>query len=154
LNVGYAGDYYESQLYWETAPEAKAVTARIGPGPGFANGEFATLTAQDAETGAPIADAEVRVTTRQYHFLPLPDRVLRTGADGKVRVPLGPARPPSRLLTVAVTAAGYFGAPETWQEGALPEEALIGMERARKLEGIVKIGGGPPLDGAQMTISA
>lgn len=152
LNVAYSGDFYESALYWETAPEAKAVTARIGPGPGFKNGEFTRLTVVDAASGTPLPDAEVRLTNRSYHALPLPERILHTATDGTVQVPLGPAQPPSRRLTITVSKAGYFPPIDNWKEGSLPEEAVMGLEKGTTIGGTVKLNDGTALPGAQVEI--
>ena len=153
LNIGYSGDAYESALFWEVAPEARAITARIGPGPGFKNGEFATMKVADAENREPIAGAEVQLTDRMYHFLPLPDRTLRTAADGTVRVPLGPADPPSRELTVNVLKPGYVTVMQKWREGALPKETTVALQHAVTVGGTVKFSDGALLPGAQVKLS-
>ncbi len=153
MSIAYSGDEYESALYWETSPEAKALAARIGAGPGFKNGEFTLLKVVDAESRAPLAEAEVRLTDRKYHFLPLPDRVLHTASDGTVRVPLGPALPPSRQLTVTISKAGYFAPAEIWKEGSLNVEEETGLSRGAVVGGIVKLADGKVLAHAQIEIS-
>jgi hypothetical protein len=153
LNIAYSGDAYESRVTWENSPEAKALMAQLGEGPGFANGEFTAMTVVDAESRAPIAGAEVRLTNRWYQSLWYPDRILRTAADGTVRIPLGPPQPPSRRVTVTLSKAGYYAPAETWVEGKLPEEAVLGMERGLKVGGTVKLKDGKPLEGAQIGVS-
>lgn len=152
LNMACSGDVFESALYWESSDEAKAIMARIGLGPGFKDGEFTTLTVTDSEKHQPIADAEVRLTAREYHRLPLPDRTVRTGKDGTVRVPLGPATPPSRKLTVTVLKAGFYGLPQEWAEGSLKKEAAMELDRGAEIGGIVKTPDGKPLPGAEITV--
>ena len=152
LNIAYSGDAYESAVTWETSPGAKALMTRLGGWPGFVNGEFTALTVIDAESQLPLVDAEVRMTSRICGGFPLPDRTLRTGADGPVRVPLGPAQRPSRQVKFRIMKPGYFSAWETWREGTLPEEAVIGLERGARVGGIVADAAGTPLAGAQITL--
>ena len=152
LNMACSGDIFESALYWESSDEAKAIMARIGLGPGFTDGEFTTLTVTDSEKHQPLADAEVRLTAREYHKLPLPDRTVRTGKDGTVRVPLGPAKPPSRKLTVTVFKPGFYGLPQEWNEGSLKKEATMELDPGAEIGGIVKTLDGKPLAGAEVTV--
>ncbi len=153
LNVAYSGDAYESPVTWENSSGAKALMARIGEGPGFMNNEFTAMTVVDAESGSAIADAEVRISGRWYRNLWYPDRTLRTAADGAVRIPLGPAQPPSRKVTVFVSKAGYFAPAETWEEGMLPQESMFGMERGNKIGGTVNLSDGSLLEGARVEVS-
>ncbi|HEV7868114.1 MAG TPA: carboxypeptidase-like regulatory domain-containing protein [Chthoniobacteraceae bacterium] len=152
LNLAYSGDFYESELFWEVSPEAKALMAKLGGGSGFKNGEFTVLKVIEDETGTPLAGAEVRVTDRIYHALPLPDRTLRTDAAGLVRVPLGPAQPPSRQLTVAVSKPGFYAAPESWEEGALAAEKTIRLSRGEVIGGSVQSRAGTPIAGAKVNV--
>lgn len=153
LNVAYSGDTYESPVTWENSAGAKALMARIGEGPGFPNNEFTAMTVVDAESGSAIADAEVRISGRWYRSLWYPDRTFRTAADGTVRIPLGPAEPPSRKVTVFVSKAGYFAPSEAWAEGKLPQESVFGMERGNSIGGTVKLSDGSALEGARVEVS-
>jgi len=153
MNIAYSGDYYESDLFWERSTEAKELGKKLGMGPGFDDGDFAEVQVVDDQTGQGIAGAEVQLTRRQYHFLALPDRTLKTDADGKVRVPLGPAQPPSRRLTVSILKAGYFAPPETWLEGALPAQKTFRLSPASTIGGVVKDHAGAPVPGAVVTVS-
>lgn len=152
LNVAYSGDYFESQLYWESSPEARELTKKLGVGPGFDEGEFTEVQVVDARTNEPLAGAEVRLTQRQYHFLPLPDRTLKTDDDGRVRVPLGPSQPPSRQLTVTASKPGFFAPSEIWMEGVLPVEKTFRMVPAQSIGGVVQNREGAPLAGAKVNI--
>jgi hypothetical protein len=151
VNLSVSGDIFESALYWEVAPDAQAVMARVGLGPGFKDGEFAKLTVTDNKTGKAVAGAEVRITARQYHGLPLPDRTLRTGEDGTVPVPLAPPDG-KRKLTVTVLKPGYYAPPQKWEDGKLPKEASLGLDEGAVLGGIVRTTDGKPLKGAEVTV--
>jgi 5-hydroxyisourate hydrolase-like protein (transthyretin family) len=150
MNVSYSGDYFESELYWESSPEARALRKKLGSGSGFDEGEFAEVQVVDDRTGKAIAEAEVRLTQRQYHFLPLPDRTLKTDADGRVRVPLGPAVPPSRQLTVTMWKPGFYAPSETWVEGQMPLERTWRMAPGMTIGGVVKDRDGGLLKGAKV----
>ena len=154
MNVTYSGDYFESPLIWESSPEAQELIKKLGVGPGFDTGDFAELQVVDDQSGAPIAGAEVRLTQRQYHFLPLPDRTLKTDAEGKVRVPLGSPQPPSRQLTVTVVKAGYFAPPEMCREDSLPAQKTWRMAAGCTVGGVVKDHDGKLLEGARVAVLA
>ncbi|MEP6668569.1 MAG: carboxypeptidase-like regulatory domain-containing protein [Chthoniobacter sp.] len=154
MNVSYSGDYFESPLIWESSPAAQELIKKLGVGPGFDTGDFAELQVVDEQSGAALAGAEVRLTQRQYHFLPLPDRTLRTDAEGKVRIPLGSPQPPSRQLTVAVFKAGYFAPPEKWREETLPTQRTWRMTAASTIGGVVQDHDGHPLAGARVAVMA
>jgi hypothetical protein len=150
INMAYSGDLYESELFWETSAEGKALSKKLGLGKGFDAGDFAEVRVVDDATGDAIAGAEVRLTQREYHNLSLPDRTLKTDAQGKVSVPLGP--PPDRRLTVAVSKPGYFAAPETWLESALPAEKTWRLAAAAMIGGVVTDHEGKPLSGAKVRV--
>jgi 5-hydroxyisourate hydrolase-like protein (transthyretin family) len=153
MSVAYSGDYFESELYWESSPEARALRKKLGAGSGFDEGEFSEVQVLDNRTGEAIAGAEVRLTQRQYHFLPLPDRTLKTDADGRVRVPLGPAVPPSRQLTVTVWKPGFYAPSETWVEGQMPLERTWRMMPGMTIGGVVKDHEGGLLKGAKVVVT-
>lgn len=152
MNVSFAGDYYESQLFWERSAGAKELMQKHGTGAGFEEGDFTDLRVVDALTGAGLAGAEVQLTRRYYHDLALPDRTLTTDAEGHVRVPLGP--PPERRLTVTVAKPGYTALPQTWLENALPVEKTWPMKAAAVVGGVVKDRAGAPLAEATVTVYA
>jgi hypothetical protein len=152
LNVSFAGDYYESQLFWERSAGAKELMQKHGTGPGFEEGDFTDLRVVDGQTGTGLAGAEVQLTRRYYHDLALPDRTLTTDAVGHVRVPLGP--PPERRLTVTVVKQGYTALPQTWLENALPVEKTWPMKAAAAVGGVVKDRAGAPLGEATVTVYA
>jgi hypothetical protein len=52
-----------------------------------------------------------------------------------------------------LSKAGYYAPAETWVEGKLPEEAVMGMERGLKVGGTVKLKNGKPLEGAKIGVS-
>ncbi len=151
INLSVSGDIFESPLYWETSPGAQEVMARIGPGPGFKDGEFAKLTVTDGATGRPVAGAEVRLTGRQYHGLPLPDRTLHTGDDGTVPVPLAVPNS-SRKLVVTVLKPGFYASSQLWTDKNLPKEAAITLDDGEVLGGIVRTTDGRPVKGAEVTV--
>lgn len=131
LNVSYSGDFYETELFWETSKEAKQLMEKLGVGPGLKEGEFVSLKVLDAETNTPIKQAEVLLTNRIYHFLPMPDRSLKTDDDGLVQVPLGPADTAGRSLKVTVSAKGYTSSSQPWKaEGVQSKEKLL-LQKAK-----------------------
>jgi hypothetical protein len=153
MNISYSGDYFESQLYWEISKSAKELMAKLGMGPGFDDGDFTKLHLVSDETGKPIAGAEVRLTSRSFYALPLPDRTARTDAAGTVRVPLGPDKqPPSGRLTVTVFQPGFSGPKETWRQGVTPTTMTWRMKAASTIGGVVRRHDGAPVAGAQVWI--
>lgn len=152
MNVSYAGDYYESALFWERSAGAKELMQKRGAGGGFEEGDFTDLRVVDGQTGAAVAGAEVQLTRRYYHDLALPDRTLTTDAEGHARVPLGP--PPDRRLTVTVVKAGYTAPPQTWRENALPVEKTWPLMAAATVGGVVKDRAGTPLPAATVAVYA
>jgi hypothetical protein len=130
VNVGYAGDVYETELYWESAPETEEVIKRLGLGEGFKEGDFCRLKIEEAASGRPIANCEVKLTNRIYHGLELPDRRLTTDDEGIAQVPLGPGDHPIRQLTVTATAPGYEVKTEMWTSDRFREEAKFQLTRA------------------------
>ena len=131
LNVSYSGDFYETELYWETSKEAKQLMEKLGVGPGLKEGEFVSLKVQDAETGKPIKQADVLLTNRVYHFLPMPDRKLKTDDDGLVQVPLGPIETKGRSLKVTISTNGYTPVVQPWNADNVQAEQTIQLEKAR-----------------------
>lgn len=152
MNVSFAGDYYESTLFWERSAGAKELMQKKGAGGGFEEGDFTDLHVVDGQTGAALAGAEVQLTHRYYHDLALPDRTLMTDAEGHVRVPLGP--PPERRLMVTVLKPGYTAPPQTWRENALPVEKTWPMMAAATVGGVVKDRAGTPLPEAMVSVYA
>ncbi len=152
MNVSFAGDYYESQLFWERSAGAKELMQKHGTGAGFEEGDFTDLRVVDALTGVGLAGAEVQLTRRYYHDLALPDRTLTTDAEGHARVPLGP--PPERRLMVTVLKPGYTAPPQTWRENALPVEKTWPMTAAAAVGGVVRDRAGVPLGEATVAVYA
>jgi hypothetical protein len=153
MNVTYGGDYFESPLFWETSPAIAEMIQKKGLGPGMSSGEFADLQVVEQATGKPVSGAEVQITNRRMHNLILPNRSLLTDADGKVRVPLGPAIPPAqRSLTVSVYKAGLYGPREFWREAQLPTEVTWRMKPATTIGGVVLKSDGTPMAGALVSV--
>ncbi|MDR3405765.1 MAG: carboxypeptidase regulatory-like domain-containing protein [Chthoniobacter sp.] len=150
MNVAFSGDYFESKLLWEVSPAAHELMQKLGLGPGFEDGDFAEITVVDDLSGEALPDAEVRLTRRQFHDLALPDRTLKTDAEGKVRVPLGP--PPARRLSVTIYKPGYTSPSQLWREGALPVMKTWPMAAAVTVGGVVKDAAGAPLAGATVVV--
>ena len=132
LNVGYGGDLYDTELYWESAPETQEVIKRNGLGSGFKEGEFCRLKLEDAVSGKPIANCEVKLTNRIYHGLDLPNRELTTDAEGVALVPLGPGDHSMRRVMVTVTAPGYEKKMEMWTSARFQEEATLRLKPAER----------------------
>ncbi|MHA3770715.1 carboxypeptidase regulatory-like domain-containing protein [Verrucomicrobiota bacterium sgz303538] len=154
LNIAYSGEFYETGITaWESDPDSKPMIEKLGLGPGFKDGEFTSLTVADKETGKPIADAEVRLTKRQYFWQPLPDRTLKTKADGTVEVPLGiGSEPGSRFLTVAVAKPGYAAAPELWNSSNFRLQRTLSLARSATIGGVVRRKDDAPLPEAKVTV--
>ena len=152
LNLACSGDIFESALYWESSDEAKALMASIGLGPGFKESEYFKLKVVDSEKHQPIENAEVRLTDRVYHALPLPDRTLRTQADGTTLVPLGPSGPSARKLTYTVFKPGFYAPPRAWKKGDGENDVTMELDHGAEIGGIVKSHDGRPLAGAEITV--
>jgi hypothetical protein len=130
LNVGYGGDVYETELYWESAPATQELLKQHGLGSGFKEGEFCRLTVEDAVSGKPIANCEVKLTNRVYHGLDLPNRVLTTDDEGVAQVPLGPGDHSMRRVQITATAPGYEKKMEMWTSNSFKEEATLRLKTA------------------------
>jgi hypothetical protein len=130
LNVGYGGDVYETELYWESAPATQELLKQHGLGTGFKEGEFCRLTVEDAVSGKPIANCEVKLTNRVYHGLDLPNRVLTTDDEGVAQVPLGPGDHSMRRVQITATAPGYEKKMEMWTSNSFKEEATLRLKTA------------------------
>lgn len=154
LNIAYSGEFYETGITaWESDPDSKPMIEKLGLGPGFKDGQFTSLTVVDKETGQPIADAEVRLTKRQYFWQPLPDRTLKTKADGTVEVPLGiGTEPGSRFVTVSVAKPGYAAAPELWNHSNFRFQHTISLVRSATIGGVVRGKDDAPLPEAKVTV--
>ncbi len=153
LSVSYAGDYFESQPMWQTAPEFKELMKKHGIGPGFKKGTFTRLKVV-SEGGTPVAEAEVRLTGRQGP-LGLPDRTLKTDADGTVKVPLAITLdgPESHQVTVHVSKPGQASMTERWSNQDYQEERQITLAPAASVGGVVKLKNGAPLSEAEILVA-
>lgn len=152
LNIAYSGDVYETDQNWEGAPETKTLIEKLGLGEGFKEGEFATLTVLDKTNGEPIEGAEVRLTDRRYHSLPLPDRTIKTNTKGEAQIPLGPRQPRTRRLTVTVVKPGLTANPETWTEGSMFLQRSISLIPSVQIGGVLKRDDGALLSEAQVMV--
>jgi hypothetical protein len=88
LNISYDGDFYESEIYWETSGSVKQLLAKRGLGPGLKTGPKLRILITDSD-GKPMEGVKVMATEREFRGLPMPDRPVTTGADGAAVFGLG-----------------------------------------------------------------
>jgi len=151
INVAYAGDIYETALFWETDANTIALMAKLGPGPGAKDTKYLRVTVVDAANRQPVAGAQVLATNRQSELGPLPPRSLTTDAAGQCQVNLGGQQPAS--LTLRVSAPGRAAEDKQWASGGIPEECTIEMQPAVTISGVVLDESARPIAGATVVVS-
>jgi uncharacterized GH25 family protein len=154
LNVAYAGELYESGLFWETDANTLALAKRLGLGPGSKEEKWMTVKAVDAETGQPLADVEVTATNRRSTLGPLPPRTVKTDINGQCRVPMGWGK--LQTLSLDFAKRDYAATPLSWNESTapnLPEETTAKLKPAVLIGGMVRSADGTPIAGATVTVS-
>jgi hypothetical protein len=113
------------------------VTLRLSPGVAL----FGTLT--DAQSGEPVADAEVRVTDNGLGLAP---RTAQSDADGRFRVP--GLRPGTHRLSV--WAEGYVAQRGREVRGGKPVD--LALSPGATLRGVVIDSRHAPLEGAEIEV--
>jgi hypothetical protein len=149
LNISHAGDFYETETDWEIAPPVKDYLAKHGPGPGCKDGRFVEVTTTDA-AGQPVNGVRVTASNRRVQGLPLPNRRVMTGPDGKVRVPFGPDPISNGIL--AFSGGGHFAFPQNGGQGGFPEKLAVTVQPGRRGGGVVRNAAGRPVAGARIWI--
>jgi uncharacterized GH25 family protein len=153
LNIAFAGEFYETGLFWETDANTLVLAKRLGLGPGSKEEKWITVKAVD-DTGNPLADVEVTAANRRSTLGPLPPRTVKTDTQGQCRVPLGWGDP--QTLSLDFAKVDYAATPMSWNESTaqnLPDEITAKLQPAALIGGIVRSPDGKPIAGATVTVS-
>jgi hypothetical protein len=127
LNLSYSGDIYETELFWETDPNTRALMAKLGPGPGPKDARKMRLLVRDAASGQPLKEADIRISKLMAMSLPVPPRNLKTDADGQCEINLVTKNPES--LALRIGQAGYVTLEMEWLQGDIPTEWTAKLEK-------------------------
>jgi len=155
LNLAVSGDIYETALFWETDPNTLALMGRLGVKPAEApEGREWVVEVADAETGAAVAGARVRVLARgPTGYLPAHDGV--TDREGRCRTVLTGGT--VRELRLQVTHDDYVAGSITWQEEEgleVPPEHRVTLEKGITVGGRVEDPTGGGIAGVEVTLYA
>jgi peroxiredoxin/uncharacterized GH25 family protein/5-hydroxyisourate hydrolase-like protein (transthyretin family) len=155
LNLSFSGEFYETQLFWESDPNTLALVKKLGPGPGEKSKKKLIVNVVDNESGQPLSEVEVTAANRRSELGALPPRSAKTDAQGRCSIPLGGEHLQSWSLSF--NKADYANSPAN-REGAeadqLPDVFTARLRRAVTVGGLVKDPNGQPVAEARVIVSA
>jgi len=151
LNLSYAGDIYETELYWEKDPKTRELMAKLGPGPGPRDAPRMRLLVRDAANNQPIPEASVQTSKLIAMLLPLPPRNLKADTNGQCEVNLAAKEQPALALSIA--APGYVTQQIEWTHGDIPSEWTAKLLKGAAVGGVVRDPAGKPISGVSVTLT-
>lgn len=154
LNVSFAGDFFETELFWEKAPETLRLREKYGFVPGNRRNINTRIPVRlfDGDSGKPLPGTEFEFIYRDefgYHTA----QKVSTGDDGEVVIQMEG----THIIHLELRAAVDQYAPSltSWDEfrrERIPERAEIKLHRPIPVGGRIENTAGEALAGAEVRL--
>ena len=149
LNLSYGGEWFETELFWETSPAVKELLKKAGKVAAPKDGATFVVHCQDKEK-QPLAGVSITVSGRMFQNLPLPEVTVESDAKGDAKVPLGPDGKSTGLLEFE--KEGYNAEMWTWETMKPDAVHTVIFDTARRIGGVVRNAQGEPIKDANVGV--